>query len=560
MLKKRNLIFLSLFILGILLITSCLPNLLLTEGILKGQVIIPEGSILTKDLTGQALSDATVNIIDLSSGEIIATTTTDANGYYQVFVPAGGPYLLEAIKDGVKVQQITPQVEAGTEYDLGTADCHTTTVALIAQAMLEAEDYPNDPAAINLVDIAANPDFDDVASIVCSTIQAGEDSTVSAAVLQAVEDFLNPPEPAPSPEPTPSPITINIAAIPGVTVPEVGATPVTTITATAQYTGTVAWTPTDDPFVGSTAYTATITLTPKTGFTLTGVAANFFTVAGTSSPATNVVDSGIVTAVFSETAAAVINIAAISGVTVPVAGENPVTAITATAQYTGTVAWVPTEDPFEGDKVYVATITLTAKTGFTLAGVAANFFTVAEATIVTNTTDSGVITAIFPETRAVGDSYGGGIIAYLLQSGDPGYDPNVYHGLIAATADQSTGIAWSNITDTSVGTTGTALGTGQANTTAIVGQTGCTSGAAKLCDDLTEGSYSDWYLPSRDELNKLCINQVAIGGFNDGSDGLYWSSTEYDANSAYLQVFAIGMQGISGKGDSAKLVRAVRTF
>ena len=93
MFKKGNLIFLCLLILGVFLITSCLPKPPVTEGILKGQVIVPEGSALVKQLTGQALSDATVNIIDLSTGDIIATTTTDANGYYQVFVPAGGPYI-----------------------------------------------------------------------------------------------------------------------------------------------------------------------------------------------------------------------------------------------------------------------------------------------------------------------------------------------------------------------------------------------------------------------------------------------------------------------------------
>jgi hypothetical protein len=158
---------------------------------------------------------------------------------------------------------------------------------------------------------------------------------------------------------------------------------------------------------------------------------------------------------------------------------------------------------------------------------------------------------------AVGDSYGGGKVAYILQSGDPGYDANKQHGLIAATADQNGGaaIAWSNIIAL-VGTTGTAIGTGQANTTAIVGQSGCTSGAAWLCDHLIEGSYSDWYLPSKDELNKLYLNRVAIGGFDDY---YYWSSSEFSASNAWAQFFSTGDQPNGSKGNPI-LVRAVRAF
>jgi hypothetical protein len=164
-----------------------------------------------------------------------------------------------------------------------------------------------------------------------------------------------------------------------------------------------------------------------------------------------------------------------------------------------------------------------------------------------------------PAPVAVGDSYGGGIVAYILQSGDPGYVENKQHGLIAATADLIGGptITWSNISNTLVGTTGTAIGTGQANTTAIVGQDGCTSGAAWLCNDLTEGGYSDWYLPSKDELNKLYLNQVAIGGF---ADYAYWSSSEFDAGTAWAQYFGSG----DHQDDYPKYVdlrvRAVRAF
>jgi uncharacterized repeat protein (TIGR02543 family) len=192
--KKRNLIFFCLLILGVFLITSCLPKPPVTEGILKGQVMVPEESVEAKDLTGQALANATVNIIDPVTGEIIATTTTDADGYYQVFVPAGGPYLLQVVKDGVVILQITPQVEVGIEYDLGTADCSTTAVALIALAMMDAGANLTD---INLADIAADPNFDDVLSSVTSIIEAGGDPTESAVVQQVVEDFLSPPAPPP---------------------------------------------------------------------------------------------------------------------------------------------------------------------------------------------------------------------------------------------------------------------------------------------------------------------------------------------------------------------------
>jgi len=96
--------------------------------------------------------------------------------------------------------------------------------------------------------------------------------------------------------------TITTAAILGVTAPVTGATPVTTITAATQYTGTVTWSSTPTTFAASTAYTATITLTPTTGYTLTGVAANLFTVSGATTD-TNSANSGVVTAVFPATAA-----------------------------------------------------------------------------------------------------------------------------------------------------------------------------------------------------------------------------------------------------------------
>ncbi|SMP55245.1 S-layer homology domain-containing protein [Anoxynatronum buryatiense] len=89
----------------------------------------------------------------------------------------------------------------------------------------------------------------------------------------------------------------DLMAIPGVTVPIKNQIPVTSIPETQQYTGIVTWNPADNPFKSSTVYTATIILTPKAGYTLTGVSENFFTVSG-AEQVTNAVDSGVVTAVF----------------------------------------------------------------------------------------------------------------------------------------------------------------------------------------------------------------------------------------------------------------------
>ena len=82
--------------------------------------------------------------------------------------------------------------------------------------------------------------------------------------------------------------------------------------------------------------------------------------------------------------------------------------------------------------------------------------------------------------------------------------------------------------------------------------------AARLCGDLVEGGYSDWYLPSQDELNALYTNRVAIGNFTTDR---YWTSTEYSDTAAYDHNFFNGNQSFGGKGNSLGYnVRAIRSF
>jgi len=181
-----------------------------------------------------------------------------------------------------------------------------------------------------------------------------------------------------------------------------------------QYSGTVTWEPEvkNGTFAESTVYTATVIITPKTGYTLDGIGADFFFAYfnGVWNPCHNDANSGIVTVTFPRTIGP-ITIAAIQGLSVPVTGETPVTEITENEQYRGTVSWSPyiySGGAFAESTVYTATVHIMTKTGYTLNGILADFFMVEGATTVRNypeinysgTINSSNVTVTFPPTSA----------------------------------------------------------------------------------------------------------------------------------------------------------------
>ena len=136
---------------------------------------------------------------------------------------------------------------------------------------------------------------------------------------------------------------------------------------------------------------------------------------------------------------------------------------------------------------------------------------------------------------AIGDAYLGGKLAYILQVGDPGYDPDVLHGLIAANTDNPAK-AWGCYGTAIAGANGTAIGTGLQNTNDIVNLCASTTSAAYYCSQLTSNGYSDWYLPSKDEMLLLYNAGNQIGGFV--ANGWYITSSQYNSTKAWILDFA----------------------
>ena len=161
-----------------------------------------------------------------------------------------------------------------------------------------------------------------------------------------------------------------------------------------------------------------------------------------------------------------------------------------------------------------------------------------------------------PTPYTIGQAALGGTIAYILQSGDPGYDAGVQHGLVATATDTAANAVWGCPTTAITGADGIVIGTGNQNTIDIMAGCATAGIAARLCGDLSEGGYSDWYLPSKNELNKLYLNKTAIGGF---ADYVYWSSTESDTFGAWGQDFTDGTSNFYSKSSNPR-VRAIRSF
>jgi hypothetical protein len=168
----------------------------------------------------------------------------------------------------------------------------------------------------------------------------------------------------------------------------------------------------------------------------------------------------------------------------------------------------------------------------------------------------GCSLSLAAKSYAVGDTGpAGGLIFFVKSSMTSGWQY-----LEVAPTDQGTIVQWAadNIT---TGAVGTLKGTGKTNTTTIVGIE-TVANAAQLCDNLVLNGYSDWFLPSFDELDEIffALSTMGLGNLVPGVN--YWTSTENTSTQAYAGSYVGGTSVVAGNHNKsvAGYVRAVRSF
>ena len=174
--------------------------------------------------------------------------------------------------------------------------------------------------------------------------------------------------------------------------------------------------------------------------------------------------------------------------------------------------------------------------------------------------------SFFRNDLQLGDHIEGGIVFYIATpAADLNGDGIVDRGLIAAEADLPAASWGCSLTDIQPAE-GTSIGSGYTNTQAIVQECGQSGIAAELADDYIINGYSDWFLPSVDELQEL---NAVLGFYGTGENynaanlqlsAVYWTSTDLNSLTFIAAAIDIDAGLVARVKDAPNPIRPIRVF
>lgn len=144
---------------------------------------------------------------------------------------------------------------------------------------------------------------------------------------------------------------------------------------------------------------------------------------------------------------------------------------------------------------------------------------------------------------------------YYLESALDGWNNSESDPTLTWALDLYKDTAVTNGVDTA---TATAIGSGYQNTLAIIrqGNSDSSTVAAAKARSYDGGGQTDWFLPSKDELNQLYLQRAVAGSFENS---YYWSSSESNATQGLIVFVNTGTSTVNNKR-STRFVRPIRAF
>jgi hypothetical protein len=274
-------------------------------------------------------------------------------------------------------------------------------------------------------------------------------------------------------------------------------------------------------------------------------------------------------------------------ITIQDADSNTVTTSSQTV-----TATISTGGALVGTKTAVASSGVATFTNLGIRGWGSTAYTITYSVTGLTSATQSITTASAYSIGSTGP--GGGVIYYRSSSGwtcGPTLDEKCYYlevappalGLASWDTDtvNSVSRAWAQsphqttaVPDFGDRTNAQLIGYGYRNTQLIInqGNSDSTTSAAALAQSFTGGGFSDWFLPTRNELNELCkwqtasdcnqttTNQNSAAGATGFVRGPYWSSSELSATEAYSRENRQGGNQAGGVKSSTALVRPIRAF